>query len=65
MGKHTVTICTDRFEILAQITAQGIGMPDLPLVVVSHPIGGISPEEVKIKADNIIEKIIDRLVQQL
>jgi len=38
-------------------------MPDLPLVVVSHPIGGISPEEVKIKADNIIEKIIDRLVQ--
>ncbi len=63
MGKHTVTICTDRFVILAQITGQGIGMPDLPLVVVSHPIGGISPEEVKIKADNIIEKIIDRLVQ--
>jgi hypothetical protein len=36
-------------------------MPDLPLVIVPHPIGGISSEEVKAKADGIIEAIIARL----
>jgi hypothetical protein len=52
-----VTICSNRFEALARATATGMGMPDLPLVIVPHPIGGISPEEVKIKADNIIDSI--------
>jgi hypothetical protein len=36
-------------------------MPDLPLAVVPHPIGGISSEEVKAKADKIIDDIINKL----
>ena len=36
-------------------------MPDLPLAVVPHPIGGISSEEVKAKADNIVDFIISKL----
>jgi hypothetical protein len=36
-------------------------MPDLPLAVVPHPIGGISAEEVKDKADNIVDFIISKL----
>jgi hypothetical protein len=36
-------------------------MPDLPLVIVPHPIGGISPDEVKAKADGVIEAIIAKL----
>ena len=61
-GKPTVTICTNRFEALARATAIGMGMPNLPLVIVPHPIGGISPEEVKMKADSIIDNVIARLV---
>jgi len=36
-------------------------MPELPLVIVSHPIGGLKKEEVIAKADQIIEKIISSL----
>jgi len=63
MGKPTVTICTNRFEVLARTTAAAMGMSNLPLIIVSHPIGGINPEDVQVKADTIIEKIIDRLGQ--
>jgi hypothetical protein len=40
-----------------------MGMPDLPLVVVPHPIGGISQEEVKLKADGILNHVIARLLE--
>jgi hypothetical protein len=60
--KPTVTICSDRFEILARTTAKGMGMPNLALVIVPHPIGGISPEEVKVKAGNIFDMTIARLL---
>ena len=41
-----------------------MGMPDLPLVIVPHPVGGLSPEEVKAKADGIIDAVIARLSGQ-
>jgi hypothetical protein len=37
-------------------------MPNLPLVVVPHPIGGISLEEVKIKTDSIVDNVITQLL---
>lgn len=33
-------------------------MPCLPLVIISHPAGGLKPEKVKEKADRIIEDLI-------
>ena len=48
--------------MLARTTAKGLGMPDLPLVIVSHPIGGISSEEVKEKADNIFRQVVAMLI---
>jgi hypothetical protein len=38
-------------------------MPDLAIVVVPHPVGGIDPKEVERKADNIIEDIIKSLTR--
>ena len=58
-----MTICSNRFEVLARTTATGLGMPDLPLVIVPHPIGGISAEEVMAKADGILDNLIKQLVQ--
>jgi hypothetical protein len=57
-----VTICSNRFEVLARATANGMGMSDLRLVIVQHPIGGISAEEVIEKADSILDKVIKQLV---
>ena len=36
-------------------------MPELNLVIVSHPIGGLKEDEVRAKADSIIEKTIQGL----
>ena len=58
-----MTVCTNRFETLARATATGLGIPDIPLVVVSHPIGGISVQEVITKADSILDKVISRLTE--
>jgi len=56
-----LTVCTNRFEALARATAAGLGIPNIPLVVVSHPIGGIGSEEVIAQADSILEKVISGL----
>jgi hypothetical protein len=41
---------------------ESLSMPSLPLVIVSHPIGGLKPEEVTEKADGVVEDIIAHLV---
>jgi len=37
-------------------------MPNLSIVVVPHPIGDVSVEEVKIKADGIVDNVVARLL---
>jgi hypothetical protein len=39
-----------------------MGMPDLRLVIVPHPIGGIGAEEVIAKADSILDNLMKQLV---
>jgi len=57
-GIPTIVICTDLFEILARVTLKNLGMPDIPLVITSHPIGGLQFEEVRAKAERLSEDII-------
>ncbi|MFC2068931.1 hypothetical protein ACFLTP_08010 [Chloroflexota bacterium] len=58
MGKPTATIVTNRFEFLAKATIQNLGMPNLPLVIVPHPIGGLRPEELREIANSVIQTIM-------
>jgi hypothetical protein len=60
MGKPTVTIATNYFVPLAKNSAESLGMPGLPLVVVPHPLGGIPYEEVKKKARSAVQEIVER-----
>ena len=48
---------------MAQATVKNLGMPGLPLVIIPHPLGGLKLEEVREKADSIIEDIIARLLK--
>lgn len=57
-GKPTVVIVTNRFEFLARTTVKSLDMPQLPLVIVPHPVGGLRAEEVREKADRIINNIV-------
>lgn len=57
-GVPTVTISTSNFASLIKETAGGKGFSDLPIVSVSHPIGGIDPYTIKKKADEAIEDLV-------
>ena len=49
-GLVTAIICSGPFEQLGRAQVRVFGVPDLPLIVIPHPLGGISLEEVKGRA---------------
>ena len=61
----TVTVGTDAFERLAALQSKAMGHPDLAVIVVEHPLGGIEPEEVRAKAKIAAAAIIERFGPKL
>ena len=60
-GLVAAVICSTPFLKLGQAQAGVFGVPDLPLIVIPHPLGGISIEEVRGRAEVAIPKVIDLL----
>jgi hypothetical protein len=56
-----VTICTDRFRVVAEVNCKSLGMPGLPVVYVPHPLGGLKSVEVQGKANAVLEQVIQAL----
>lgn len=50
-GLFTTMVCSDAFEPLAAIQLSSLGCPDLNLMTVSHPIGGVSTDVASAKAE--------------
>jgi hypothetical protein len=44
LGVPTVTVVSSAFEVLARAEATALGLPGLPILVVSHPVSNRSPE---------------------
>ena len=57
-----MTICTDAFVGLARDESKNLGMPDLPLVIIEHPIGGESPDVIHRRADDAVLGVIRALI---
>jgi hypothetical protein len=55
-----VTIVTDAFRSLATAQAQARGRADLALVVVSHPVGGLQPDELELRITEAVGQLGDR-----
>jgi hypothetical protein len=47
LGIPTVTVISTAFAPLAQVVSEGVGLPGLPILVVSHPVG--DPDESVVK----------------
>ncbi len=60
-GLSTAVICTEPFLKLGQAQAKVFGVPDLPLVLIPHPLGGISLEQVHGRAEYALPQILDIL----
>lgn len=60
-GLGAAVICSGPFLKLGQAQARVFGVPDLPLIVIPHPLGGIALDEVRSRAEVAIPKVVDLL----
>jgi hypothetical protein len=51
-GTPAVALATVEFEALARLQARSMGYPDLRIVTIPHPLGGIAPADAVAKADD-------------
>ena len=58
-GLVTAVVCSTPFETLGRTQARVLGVPDLPLIMIPHPLGGVSLDEVKARAQVAIPKIVE------
>jgi hypothetical protein len=56
-----VTICTEAFIGLAREESKNLGMPDLPLAIIKHPIGGESLAVIRQRAEDALPQVIRAL----
>ena len=56
----TVTICSSEFVALGRAEAEALGIPDLPLAVIQHPLGGLAAEQVSQRAASV-QKAVEEL----
>ena len=57
-GLVAAVICTDPFLKLGRAQARVFGAPDLPLIIIPHPLGGVSLEKVGARADVAIPEFV-------
>jgi hypothetical protein len=50
-GLITAVVCSNVFLKLGQTQAKIFGVPDLPLLVIPHPLGGLDLQSVKERAN--------------
>jgi hypothetical protein len=60
-GLTTAVICSEPFRALGKNQARVFGAPDLPLVMIAHPLGGLSIEQVEGRALVAIPQVIELL----
>lgn len=63
-GLPTVVVGTTEFETLAHMVATNRGLPELPIVLTGHPLGGIKEPEVRAKAAGMVDDVARALVPE-
>ena len=58
-----MVVCSHLFVNLGQAERRALGMPELPLVIAQHPIGGLGVEAVQQKAGALLEQVISGLTR--
>ena len=62
LGIPAIAICTEPFESGAQAIANLGGMPDYPFALSQHPIGSLTPEQIRERAIETAPQIIASLL---
>ena len=59
----TITVCSHLFQRLGQVERRSLGMPDLPMAIAPHPIGGVPAETAAAKANDLFDAVVAGLTQ--
>ena len=60
----TAVLATEVFLNAAHAQAQALGMPGFTVISVPHPVQNLTPEEVRQRADSVIDEVIYKLVDR-
>jgi len=60
-GKPAVFVASSVFEEAARKQAEALGLPEVRRVFVPHPIQDATDEEMKLKAEAVIDQVIAAL----
>ena len=61
-GKPSVFIASSEFIGAADVQSKALGLPDVRRIFVPHPIQDATDDEMRAKADAIVEMVIEALV---
>jgi hypothetical protein len=64
-GVVAIAFGTKAFESLAKLQAKAMGLPDLPIILIEHPLGGIPAEQAVAKAQAIAEQVGTRVRERM
>ena len=60
-GIPSAVICSEPFVQLGRTQSRVLGVPDLPLIVIKHPLGGLALNDVKVRADSALAQLLEVL----
>lgn len=60
-GVPTFTFCTLPFRTLAQVRRESLGLPDLPVLFLPHPMMTKTTAEIEQLADQVVEEVVQSL----
>ena len=64
-GLVTAVILSEPFLKLGKNQSRVFGVPDLPLLLIPHPLGGLSLEQVEGRAQHAVPQVIGVIEEQL
>jgi hypothetical protein len=60
-GVIAAVVCSDTFMKLGSAQAKVFGVPDLPLLKIPHPLGGLSMDKVRERAETALPQLIQTI----
>ena len=60
----TAVLATEVFLNAARAQAQALGMPGFQVIRVPHPVQNLTPEEVRQRAEQALEAVVQKLVDR-
>jgi hypothetical protein len=63
-GHPSVFVASSAFRDAAEVQARALGLPDVRFVLVPHPIQDANDDELRARADAIVDQVIGALCDE-